>query len=194
MREPTPPDAREALHLEMDGELTAGEREALQRRLESDPEAQREREELEHLRDLLSASRVAVPSDFTTRVMASLPAAGWESRHPRSWALALGMLAALVVGAVAAGGLLGARPQSASPLLATAAAIAGLLATSLAAGAGLAGASWQGVGLALASLLDGSAVNWIAFALVVAGVDLLLLRLLRRPASAAARRRTPPGG
>lgn len=189
MRAKIPPDAREALHLEMDGQLTAGERELLERALESDPEARRERQELERLRDLLTASRVGVPADFASRVMASLPAAGWESRHPRSWAAALGVLALLTGGAVAAAGLFGARPESASVLAATAAAIGGLLATSLATGAGLLGASWEGLGVALVSLLEGSVVNWIAFVVLVVGVDLLLLRLLRRPAPAAARRR-----
>ncbi len=193
MDETTRDDAREALHLAIDGALTAGERERLRRWLESDPEARREYDELGRLRDVLAASRADVPADFSLRVMAALPAAGWESRHPRSWVAALGVLAALLGGGVAVAIFAGAGLESAGALSGAALAVGSLAVTALAAGAGLAGASWEGVGVALSGVLSASALNWVAFAVLVLGVDLLFLRLLRRPAAIAARRRAPPG-
>jgi anti-sigma factor RsiW len=188
MREGPPNDALEALHLEMDGQLTAGERERLERYVETHPEARAEREALARLADALAESRAEVPADFASRVMRSLPAAGWESRHPRTWLAALAAVLVLLAGAVTLGAALGGGLGSASALGGAAEAIAGLFLASLTAGAGLLGASWKGVGLALAGLLGGSVVNWIAFGVLVVGLDLLLVRLLRRPAPARAPR------
>ncbi len=181
---------REALYLEMDGQLTAGERERLARWLEAGPEARREREEAARLGGLLASDRDLPPRDFTARVMATLPAAGWESRHPRSWTVALGLLAACLAAALVLAGRVGGGAPAASAVGGAAAAIGALLAASLATGSDLLGASWQGLGVALAALLGTSKLNWVAFGVLVVGVDLLLLRLLRhRPAAQRLRQR-----
>lgn len=189
MREPDENTYREWLHLEMDGKLTAIERQRLDAWAAEDAERQAERARLARMEALLAASRVEVPADFTAAVMESLPAAGWEARHPRSWALPLLLLALLGSLAAAFAGLAAGRLEPGSPVLAAIAAVGGLIAASLTAGAGLLSVSWQGLGIAVSGLLEGRPVNWIAFAVLVAGVDLLLLRLLRRraPERAASR-------
>jgi hypothetical protein len=166
----------------MDDQLTALERQRLAAWAAADAERQSERTQLARLGRLLAESRVEPPPGFTAEVMAKLPAAGWEARHPRSWAWPLALLALVGSLAAAFAGLAAGRLEPASPALSAIAAVGGLLAASLTAGAGLLTASWQGLGVALSGLLEGRPLNWIAFALLVLGVDLLFLRLLRRRA------------
>lgn len=180
MREIDDNTLQEWLHLEMDGRLTALERQRLAAWAAEDAERQAERTRLARLGDLLAASRVETAPGFTAQVMARLPAAGWEARHPRSWAWPLALLALLGSLAAAFAGLAAGRLEPASPVLSALAAVGGLLGASLAAGAGLLSASWQGLGIAVSGLLAGRPANWIAFVVLVVGIDLLLLRLLRR--------------
>jgi len=191
MRQPDENSFREWLHLEMDGQLTALERQRLAAWAAEDAERQSERTRLARMGRLLAESRVEAPAGFTAALMAKLPAAGWEARHPRSWAWPLVLLALVGSLAAAFAGLAAGRLEPASPALSAIAAVGGLLAASLTAGAGLLTASWQGLGVALSGLLEGRPLNWIAFAVLVLGIDLLLLRLLRRRAAEPAGSREP---
>ncbi len=179
----------EMLHSEHDGELSPSERSMLSQHLASCAECQAEKRELEALLELLATSRVRVREGFREEVLESLPAAGWEARHPRRWIAALVVIAVLGTAAAALLGSSAARLQPAASLLTAAAAVFDLFHSSVLAGAGLLGASWRGLGLAFEQLLSGSVWNVVAFGVVVIGVDYLLIRLLlrhRRQAAAAA--------
>lgn len=188
MREPEENTYQEWLHLEMDGQLSALERQRLDAWTAEDGERQAERRRLARLDGLLASSRLEVPADFKTAVLERLPAAGWESSHPRSWTVALLLMALLGSLAAAFAGLAAGRLEPASPVLSALGAVAGLVGASLTAGAGLLTASWEGLGLAVSGLLEGRPLNWVAFVALVVGVDLLLLRLLRRRRAPAAAR------
>lgn len=157
---------------------------AVRRHLEQCSECRAERETLTRLHRALSESRAAVRPDFRAQVMRSLPAAPWEGRAPRSWRLPLAAFAVLGGTAAALAGLSGAQLDPGVPFLTALAALAGLFQSSLVAGAGLTAASWSGVGAALGEFLGGSKLNLAAFVVVVAGIDVLLVSLLRRHRSA----------
>jgi anti-sigma factor RsiW len=179
-------DYREWIDLELDGELQPARRAELERHLAGCGECRAEREAAAALRAELAAARLAVRPDFTAAVMAALPPTGWEARSWRAWkapaALAAGCAAA-AAGLVAwrAGGL-----EPGAPLLGAAWALVETLLAALLAGSGLLAASWRGVGMAVADLFAGSWTAVGAFALGVAALNLLLVRLLRRRAPAAA--------
>jgi len=176
----------EWLYLEADGGLTSGEKSRLESHLRGCAECREERAAIAALSRRLEASRVAVRRGFRREVMLSLPASGWESRSPRSWAAAAALLAALLGGAVAVSY---ATPSAADPTVWGAlGAVLDLFRASLLAGGGLLTASWQSLGAAIESALGGSAWNLGAFAVLVLGLDVLFLRLLIR-----ASRRTAPG-
>ncbi|MEE8137604.1 MAG: zf-HC2 domain-containing protein [Thermoanaerobaculia bacterium] len=189
MQQPEHTTYLEWLHSEHDGELSPRERSMLRRHLASCAECQAEERELAALEELLAASRMPVREGFREEVLASLPAAGWEARHPRRWTAALVVSALLGAGAAALMGASAARLEPAAPFLAAVTAVFDLFRSSVLAGAGLLGASWQGLGLAFEHLLSGSIWNAVAFGVLVVGVDYLLIRLLlwrRRPAEASA--------
>jgi predicted anti-sigma-YlaC factor YlaD len=187
-------DHRDLLQQRLDGELGALEPGRLERQLAGCEACRRELAELEQLASMLAAARIPVRPGFRGEVLAGLPAAAWESRHPASWAA--GAALALVLGGAAFALTTGAGLAS-SPLAAAFLAVVDLFRSSLLAGAGLLNASWRGVGLALGRLVDGSLVNLIAFGVVVLGLDLFFLRLLLRTrrrvreAAARAERRRP---
>lgn len=170
----------ELLYLEPDGELSRAERQRLDEATRKSPEMRETRRQLERLDTLLAESRIEVDADFKEELMAKLPPAGWSARHPRSWWLAAGVLALLGGAAALLTGLTAAKLEPASPFLAAMSAVVDLLASSIAAGAGLIGASWRGIGLALGEWLGTSLPNTIAFGVLVIGVNVLLLRRLRR--------------
>jgi len=174
----------EWLHLEADGGLAPGQASRLESHLRSCPECREERQALAVLSQRLEASRVAVRRDFRREVMLSLPAAGWESRSPRSWAAAAALLAALLSGAVAVSY---STPSAANPTVwGAVGAVADLFRATLLAGGGLLTASWQSLGTAIERALGGSAWNLGAFAVLVLGLDVLFLRLLIRASRRAA--------
>ncbi len=177
---------RERLFLEPDGELGARESAELERHLASCGECARERRDVARLVTELDAARVPVAPDFAARVMGSLPAAPWESRPPAAWRPAAVVVLLLLGGAVALGRAAGPDDPARS-LAATAIAVFELLRSALVAGAGLLGASWRGLGLGVAEILDASPLTWIAFAVLVLGIDVLLVRAIvrRRRARAA---------
>lgn len=140
-----------------------------------------ERAALARVSGLLAESRIAVRPDFRSAVMASLPPAGWESRHPRTWSFPLAacfLLATFAASAVVffvGGGTSGGG----SGLLGAAVAIGNLLEAAVLAGAGLLTATWKGFGLAIGEALS-SPLRMILFGAVVLGLNLLLVSLLRR--------------
>jgi hypothetical protein len=193
MKELDPSKTNEWLYLEYDGELTSAEIAELDALAAASPEIASERQEISRLHALLQESKIEVRPEFKAEVLSALPAAGWGARHPRTWWVAALVLALLGSGAALLTGLSAAQLEPASPFVAAIAAIGDLFASSVTAGAGLIGASWRGIGLAVSEWLGGSIPNAIAFGVLVVGVNLLLLRRLRRrprPAAAAEPART----
>jgi len=182
----------EWLHLELDGELNPSESSQLKRHVAGCESCRRERKALAALEGALLSSRVEVPEEFHSRVMSALPATGWQARHPRTWAIALAVVALLGAGAAALVGSSAAQLEPAAPFIAASLAVLDLFRSSILAGSGLLSASWKGLGAGLQDVLGGSTWNFVAFAVVVLGVNVLLLRLLRRrerPAEAESKSR-----
>lgn len=179
---------REWASLELDGELSPRERAELQRASERDPRLARERAHLTQLATLLRSEDLALDAGFKAQVLRSLPAAGWEARHPRSWKFAVGLL--LLLGGLSAA-LVGAGSAELAPAGPFVGALTALLDSFRAAamaGAGLLAASWKGLGLALGAALSGSWIGKVAFGLFVVSVNLMFYLLWRgsgRTASAA---------
>lgn len=178
----------EWLYLEGDGELTPREVSRLELHLGDCEECREERSAIAGLSRLLRESSVQPRKDFRREVMLSLPASGWESRSPRSWAAAAALLVVLLGGAVAVG--LGAPGAGDSTVWGATGAVIDLFRATLLAGGGLLTASWQSVGVAIERALGGSMWNLGIFALLVLGLDVLFLRLLTR----ASRRRAAAEG
>ena len=174
---------RELLNLELDGCLNVEQRGRLAAHLAACPECLAERDQLRALTGLLERSALAVEPDFKQRVMASLPAAGWESRHPRTWSFPV---AALVVLLAAGAGLLGAgsaRPGGGGGGAASAygvlAALGGLLRAALVAGVGVTAASWRWSEMFVEQLLA-SPMSLTMFGVFVVCLNLVLVSLIRR--------------
>ncbi len=187
-------DFQELLQMRADGELSRLEAQRLDRHLATCAGCREERRELARLDELLTAASVPVRPGFREEVVASLPSAAWESRHPASWAA--GVVLALLLGGGAFALTSGAGVAS-SPLAEIFVAVFDLFRSSLVAGAGLLDASWRGLGLALGRLFDGSLLNLVVFGVFVIGVDALFLRLLlktRRKVREAAASRDANGG
>ncbi|MEZ5312188.1 MAG: hypothetical protein R2862_00350 [Thermoanaerobaculia bacterium] len=72
-----------------------------------------------------------------------------------------------------------AELESAAPSLTAFAALARLFSSALLAGAGLLGATWSRLGIGLAQWLLSSRLHLLAAALVLVGLNVLLVRLLR---------------
>ncbi len=179
----------EWLDLEAEGALGPAETAALARHLDPDQgdcaACREERRAIAALHRELAASRLPVPEGFAERVMAALPAAGWEARHPRAWKLPVAALALLAGAAAALAGISSAELHPGMPFVAAASAVADLFVTAALAGAGLLAASWSGIGLVLGELFSSSTGTLVAFAVLVVGVNLLLFFLLRRRPAAA---------
>lgn len=177
--------AREWINLELDGQLPPSESSRLQEDLAADPGLAREREELLRLDQLLVASRVAVDARFKAQVMGSLPAAGWEARHPRSWRFALALLLLMGAGAAALVGMGSARLVPQSPFLGAVGAVTDLFVAATLAGAGMLAASWKGLGLALGALAGESVTGIVVLGVLVLSLNLLFISLLRSATRAA---------
>lgn len=185
MRQPDHTTYREWLYLEPDGELNAGERSGLQQHLAACSSCRQERQELVNLTELLEQSRIPVGDELQRRVMAGLPAAGWETRSPRTWLAALVVVLLLSVGSALLIGGASDDVMSAVPI-AAATAVWELLSSSALAGAGLLTASWKGLGIAFQDVLGRSAWNLVALGALILCLDLLLFRLLFRRRTATA--------
>ena len=179
MRQPDHITFRELLYLEPDGELNAGDRSRLRQHLEVCSDCRRERQELAGINVLLRDSAIPVGESFTQKVMQDLPAAGWETRSPRTWLAAMAVALLLAVGAAMLIGTASEDMVSALPLAAVSA-VWELLSSSALAGAGMMAASWKGLGIAFQEVLGRSVWNMIAFGVIVISLDLLLLRYLLR--------------
>lgn len=179
---------REWLNLDVDGMLEGEEqRGLLETHLASCADCRRERDELLALESLLRRDALPVRPDFRTAVMASLPAAGWEARSPKTWRFPAAVL--VLMGAFAAG-LLVVGSDSHSSGFSAVLAVGSLFRAALVAGAGLLAASWKGVGLVVERVIS-SPASLGAFGFLVVCLNLLLISLLRRrrPARAEAVRR-----
>ena len=164
------------LNLDVDGLLGREERSRLQEHLAGCEECRRERDELLALEGLLQRSAVPVRSDLRAAVMASLPAAGWEARSPRTWrfpAAVFVLLGAIAAAVVVAGPV--AAPSGLSALLA----VGSMLRAAALAGAGLLAASWKGIGLVVDEVLS-SPMSLGVFGFLVLCLNLLLISLLRK--------------
>jgi Putative zinc-finger len=173
---------RELLNLELDGCLNVEQRARLAAHLAACPECVAEREQLRAMTGLLERSALPVEPDFKQRVMASLPAAGWESRHPRTWSFPVAALAVLLA---AGAGLLGAgssaRPGGAASAYGVLAALGGLLRAALVAGVGVTAASWRWSEMFVEQLLA-SPMSLTMFGVFVVCLNLVLFSLIRRGA------------
>jgi anti-sigma factor RsiW len=183
MNRPDHSTYREWLNLEADGLLAGAERGLLEEHLTACGDCRRERQELAALAALIERSAVPVRSDFRDTVMASLPAAGWEARSPRTWrfpAAVFVLLGGLAAALMVAGS--SAEPSGLTALLA----VGGMFQAAALAGAGLLAASWKGVGLLVEKVIS-SPVSLGAFGFLVLCLNLLLFSLTRRrrPAGAA---------
>lgn len=169
---------RESLDLEVDGALAESERQALDRHVAGCGECRAERQALAALHARLAEVRQPVRAGFALEVVRALPAAPWEASAPRAWRapllllLSLGGLSAVLLGRAAAG----LEPHA--RFFGAIGALADLLQASLVAGVGLLGASWKGLGLGVAEWLASSKLNWIAAALLVIGINYLLVRIV----------------
>ena len=171
---------REWLTLEGEAgaELRADEQRLLADHLADCSACRAERGVLARLDAVLSEARIGVRDGFRDDVMLSLPAAGWESRSPRSWRLPVavmllfGMAAALLLGVHSAG------TASGLPLAGALGAMAEAVTTGVLAGTGMLWASWRGVGLALDTLLSPAAT--VALVVLVLSLDVLILALVAR--------------
>lgn len=171
-------DFEEMLYLDTDGQLSAGERRRLEQHVAACSACRSERQSIARLGSLLDSSRLEVTREFTDRVLAALPEAGWEGRARTGLRAAALVFALLSVLAAVVG--LGGREAVGGPLGGAVIALLELFASAVAAGAGLLTASWRGLGLALGDVFRDSAAALAAFGLVVLGVDALLLRYLWR--------------
>jgi uncharacterized membrane protein len=173
---------RELLNLELDGCLNVEQRARLAAHLAACPECLAERDQLRALTGLLERSALAVQPDFKQHVMASLPAAGWESRHPRTWSFPV---AALVVLLAAGAGLLGAGSArhpgggGAASAYGVLTALGGLLRAALVAGVGVTAASWRWSEMFVEQLLA-SPMSLTMFGVFVVCLNLVLVSLIRR--------------
>jgi anti-sigma factor RsiW len=175
----------EWLSLEVDGELTDSEARELNAHVAECAECRHEREQLQALSRAFADARLDVRPDFRERVMTALPAAGWEARAARGWAVPAALAAALAICAML---FLGHGPDGSAS--AAGVAVVGMLSAALTAGAGLLNASWKGVGMVVQVGLA-SRLSLIVFGVLVASLNLLLISLIRRrhPAAAGSRSR-----
>jgi len=142
----------------------------------------------DELDELLAAGRVPVREGFQARVMASLPAAGWEAARspvhsPAAWRWPAAALAALLAATAALVGWASPHLAPGGSFAGALAALGDLFATSALAGAGLLGASWQGIGMVTSEALGEIPGGLVAFTILVVCLNLLLIALVRRRTS-----------
>jgi anti-sigma factor RsiW len=178
---------RELLDLELDGSLSAEQQARLDGHLAGCPECRAERGELLALAGLLERSRLAVQPGFRDRVMESLPAAGWESRHPRTWTFPAAVLAALLA---AGAGLLGTGSARLGTAYGVFSALAGMVRAAVVAGIGFTTASWRWFAMFVEQLLA-SPVSLVIFGIFVICLNVVLFSLVRRRRGAHASPASP---
>jgi anti-sigma factor RsiW len=167
------------LNLEVDGCLTADQQARLDAHVTGCAECRAERAALLALSGLLERSRLPVRSGFRGQVMSALPAAGWESRHPRTWTFPAAVLAILTAGGVGLLGAGSARLGRLGSFYGVLVALAGMLRAALVAGIGFTTASWRWFGMFVEQLLA-SSMSLAMFGVFVVCLNLLLFSLVRR--------------
>lgn len=180
MRQPEHSTYLEWISVDLDGELQTRQKSLLREHLISCRSCREEQAYVRALDSKLAESRLEVDGEFKSDVMAALPTVGWESSHPKSWIAALAMVLLLGTAAAAVMGSTAARLEPAAPFLAALVAVFELFRSSVLAGAGLLTASWTGLGVVLESALESSTWNLVAFGVLVLGLNVFLLRLIRR--------------
>jgi anti-sigma factor RsiW len=182
MKRPDHNTYREWLNLEVDGQLPPPQRGELERHVAGCAACRAEREDLLAVEALLQKNRVATRPDFKSAVLASLPTAGWENRHPKTWGFpaAVFLLFAGIAAALFGSAQLGTAGPGASALLA----VADMLGSTVQAGAGLLAATWKGIGLAVEEVIA-SPMSLGALAVLVVSLNLLLFSMVRRRRSTA---------
>ncbi len=171
---------REWLDQSRTGELPAADEARLSRHLSECASCRAELEATKRLDTLLVSEQLEPRADLVEMVMARLPEAGWQARHPRSWGPALVALTMIAGAAAALVGSGAAEIEPRTPFLGALAALFELFKGALLAGAGLLRASWHGVGLAVGNLLSRSLLDGSLTVIGVLSLDLLLLALYRR--------------
>jgi Putative zinc-finger len=179
MKKPDHETFREWLQLEAEGDLAPELRERLEGHLAQCPECQAEQRDLAHLHRVLVRGRLPVRTDFRESVLAALPAAGWESRHPRTWRFPVAVAVLFGVLAATCFGLVGGSGAGRSPVWGAVSALGGFFRATLVAGAGLVHASWKGWGMVFGEIFNSWATLG-AFAVLVLCLNLLLVSLVRR--------------
>jgi len=180
---------REWIDLDADGALDEKQRAVLVAHLDRCPECRSEQASVQRVVARLASARVEVRPGFTSEVMSALEPAPWEARTLRAWRMPFALVLVLAGVAAALFGGAAAELDRGAGGFGALAALADLFVTATTAGAGMLAASWQGLGLAVAEWLGESRLNIAAAIGAVAGVNYLLLRVLRRrPAGAAASR------
>lgn len=177
MRRPDHSTYREWLNLDVDGALPPVQRADLDEHLVACQECRAERDGLLAFERLLARDRVPVRAGFRHQVLSGLPAAGWESRSPRTWSFPAAVV--VLLAGIAAALMAASRQGSSSSVFSALAAVAGMFRATFQAGAGLLAASWKGIGLVVSSTLS-SPVSIGMFALLVVCLNLLLVSMLRR--------------
>jgi len=171
---------REWIDLDADGALDARHRAALAAHLEACDECRTEAASARAFVSRLQSERVEVRPGFAAEVMSALEPAPWEARTLRAWRLPFALVLALAGLAAALFGGAAADLDRGTGGLGALAALADLFVTAATAGAGLLAASWRGLGLGVAEWLGESKLNVAAAIGLVAGINYLLLRVLRR--------------
>jgi anti-sigma factor RsiW len=167
------------LNQELDGSLTYEQQARLDEHLAGCAECNAERVELAALSGLLRRSQPPLQEDFRARVMAALPAAGWESRHPRTWRFPAAVLLLLVGAGIALLCAGSARVGQLGSFYGVLSSLAGLLRATLVAGIGFTAASWRWCGLFVEQLVA-SPASMVVFGVFVVCLNLLLVSLVRR--------------
>jgi anti-sigma factor RsiW len=177
MKRPDHNTFREWLHLDADGHLPAPQRAELERHLAACAGCRIEREGLLALEALLQKNRIPVRTGFKDTVLASLPTAGWENRHPKTWGFPAAVF--LLLAGIAAALFGSAHLSTAGPGASALLAVADMLGSTMQAGAGLLAATWKGLGMAFEEVIA-SPVSLGVLAVLVISLNLLLISLLRR--------------
>ncbi|MFL6291517.1 MAG: anti-sigma factor family protein [Thermoanaerobaculia bacterium] len=168
---------REWLNLEADGRLPRDERARLEDHLATCSACRTELDGLHELEGVLLRASLPVREGFRDDVISALPAAGWETRAPRTWGfpaamfILLGVIATAVIGSGAAAG------EHAG--LGAISAIFGMFKATVLAGSGLLGASWKGIGLVFQEMLS-SPMSLGMFGVFVLCLNILLVSMIRR--------------
>ena len=176
----------EWMSLDLDGELGAEEKRALDAAIRRDAELAAEHRGLARMESMLESATVPVRAGFRGEVLASLPAAPWAAKSPRQWRLAAVLLVLLGGSSAALVGAGSAQLGSGLSFLGALTAVMDLFGKALLTGGGMLAASWKGVGLALSGLLAESTAGLWVFGFLVLCLNLLFFTMWKSGTRAVA--------